>query len=320
MDDAMPTKTAALHALFRFLACTAIAALVLAATTPGATAQGIAAFVNGDPITNFDVEQRSKLIELSTRKAPPRKEVLDELIDEKLKLQLLKRFNIPDIDKDVENAFTNMARRMRASPKQFTEQLARSGLRTDTLKSRIRAELIWSQVVRGRYQASFQFNERDIMARLENRKTDDSVSATSYDYSLRPILFIVPRGSPAAVIDARRKEAEALRSRFTNCQEGLVLARGMRDVAVRTAVTRSSADLQPALRAILEKTEVGRLTAPEVTLQGIEVYALCGKKPSASEDLIGKREAREQLFKERFDARSKEYLKELRSQAMIEYR
>ena len=50
------------------------------------------ALVNGDPITNFDIEQRAKLIELSTHKPPPRTEVINELINEKLKIQLLRRY------------------------------------------------------------------------------------------------------------------------------------------------------------------------------------------------------------------------------------
>ncbi len=37
--------------------------------------------------------------------------MIEELINEKLKIQLLKRYTIPDIDKDVDNALTNMARR-----------------------------------------------------------------------------------------------------------------------------------------------------------------------------------------------------------------
>ena len=74
------------------------------------------------------------------RRAQPRKEVIDELINEKLKIQLLKRFNIDGIDKDVDNAYANMARRMRATPKQFTDNLEKSGVKTDTLKSRIQAD------------------------------------------------------------------------------------------------------------------------------------------------------------------------------------
>jgi peptidyl-prolyl cis-trans isomerase SurA len=321
MDDAMPRITAAraLYAIFRTAAIAALATLALAAAAPGALAQQIVVFVNGDPITNIDVEQRAKLIQLTTQRAPPRQAVLDELIEERLKLQLQRRYKIDDMEKDVDNAYANMARRMRTTPQQLTAQLAKSGLKPDTLKSRIRAEIIWNQVIRGRFQASLQISDHDIMARLDTRQSDAPL-ATGYDYTLRPILFIVPRGSPPATVAARQREAEALRGRFLSCEQGLALARGMRDVAVRRPVRRTSADLQPELRSVLEKTEVGRLTAPEVTMQGVEIYAVCDKKPASVDDMPGKREAREKIFKERFDARSQDFLKELRSQAMIEFR
>ena len=98
------------------------------------------------------------------------------------------------------------------------------------------------------------------------------------------------------------------------------MARGLRDVAVRNSTTRTSADLAPALREILEKTEVGKLTAPEVTAQGIEVYALCRKERASAENTPDKRKVREELVNQQFQANSKRFMKELRSQAMIEHR
>jgi peptidyl-prolyl cis-trans isomerase SurA len=298
-----------------------VCALAIAALTgaPLPVAAQVAALVNGDPITVFDVEQRTKLIQLTQPKVPTRQQVLDELIDEKLKIQLVKRYSIEGMDKDVDNAFANMARRMRMTPQQFTEVLARSGVLPGTLKSRIRAEITWSNVIRGRYQSSFQINDKEILAKLEAKNPDEK-ELVGYDYTLRPILFVVPRGSPPGRADARKREAEALRARFQNCAEGIVVARGLHEVAVRPVVVKSSAELPPALREVLEKTEIGKLTAPEVTAQGVEVHALCAKKPSAAENVPGRKEIRDELFSERFQDHSKRYLKELRNQAMIEYR
>jgi peptidyl-prolyl cis-trans isomerase SurA len=292
----------------------ALAAVLLAGGTGGASAQAVAVLVNGEPITNFDVDQRSRLTQVSMNRNPSRKETLEELIDEKLKTQLLRKFTIPDIDNDVDNSFNNMARRAGMSGKQFEEQLSRAGVGIGTLKARIKSDIVWNQVIRGRFQSSFQFSDRDIRAQLG---TGD---ATGYDYTLRPIVFVVPRGADASLREARRREAEALRSRFEGCEAGVRLARGMREVAVRAPVVRSSADLSPQLRDVLEKTEIGKLSAPEATSQGIEVYALCGKKPSTIDNAPGRREAREKLAAEQFKQKASAFIKELRSQAMIEYR
>ena len=285
--------------------------------TARADAQTVVVVVNGDPVTNYDIEQRSKLSQLGNHKVPPRQEVIEELINEKLKIQLLKRYNIDGIDKDVDSAFANMARRMRSTPKDFADSLAKQGVMTETLKSRMKADLIWTQIIRGRFQSSFQFSDNDIATRLQT-KNPDNANAVGYDYTLRPILFVVPRGSPPAAFEARAKEAEALRAKFQGCEEGIVLARGIRYVAVRQQVVKGAAELPPALRDILAKTELGRLTAPETTQQGVEVYALCGKRES--DNAPAKKEVRDEMVNEAFAVQSKKFLKELRDQAMIEYR
>ena len=300
----------------RLMMGAALAIAALTVMTPSAGAQTVV-IVNGDPVTQFDVDQRTKLIQISTQKTPTRNEVIEELINEKLKIQLLKRFMIDGIDKDVDTAYVNMARRMRATPKDFTDNLEKKGLKTETLKSRIKADLIWGQIIRGRYQSSFQFSDKDVAARLATKNRDDA-NVVGYDYTLRPILFVVPRGSPPAAFEARAKEAEALRARFQNCEEGIALARGIRFVAVRAQVVKGSAELPTALRDVLTKTELGRLTAPETTQQGVEVYALCGKRQS--ENAPAKKEVRDEMYTEVFEAHSKKFLKELRDQAMIEYR
>jgi peptidyl-prolyl cis-trans isomerase SurA len=303
-------------ALRRLLFGAVIAIVAALAMTGRADAQAVV-IVNGDPITAFDIEQRAKLIQLSTHQNKPRNEVVEELINEKIKIQLLKRFSIDGIDKDVDNAYANMARRMRATPKQFSDNLEKSGVKTETLKSRIKADLIWGQMIRGRYQSAFQFSDQEVNARLKAKHPEDE-NVVGYDYTLRPILFVVPRGSPPAAFEARAKEAEALRAQFQGCDTGIALARGTRYVAVRQQVVKSSAELPPQLRDVLAKTEIGRLTAPEATPQGIEVYALCSKRQS--ENPPAKKEIRDQMFNEAFEVVSKKYLKELRDQAMIEYR
>jgi len=302
----------------RCVMAAAVASLVWAAAGTDATAQQVLMVVNGDPITTFDVEQRTRFIQLATHKTPTRQEVIDELIDERIKLQLPKRFDFSasSLDTDVDNAFNNMARRVHQTPKEFIAQLAKAGVQPGTLKSRIKAEMIWTQVIRGKFQSSFQFNDNEVLKELETRHEDEK-NGSGFDYTLRPILFIVRRGSPQAMIESRRREAEALRVRFQNCEDGIPLARILREIVVRDQVTRSSADLPPALREILDKTEVGHLTQPELTSQGIELFALCSKKQSNADNTPGKRAAREELYSKQFQAKSKQYLKELRSQAYI---
>jgi peptidyl-prolyl cis-trans isomerase SurA len=296
------------------------AAAAFAALPRPAAAQNVAVVVNGDPITTYDIEQRGRFNQLITHKPPVRQEVIDELISERLKLQVGKRYKLEIGDSEVDQAYAEMGKRMRMSPQQLTASLAQGGVDAATLKARIKADIAWQQIVRGKFQSSFQFREKDILAAAESRKKDDkdpAADTTGYEYALRPILFIVPKGSNEATIEARKKEAEALRTRFQNCELGLPFARNLRDVAVRDEIKKTSADLAPALRDILDAAGVGHLTNPETTAAGIELFAVCAKKETKV-DAPGMREVRQEMFAEQFQTRSKRFLDELRRGAMIE--
>jgi peptidyl-prolyl cis-trans isomerase SurA len=136
---------------------------------------------------------------------------------------------------------------------------------------------------------------------------------------MRPVVLIVPKGSPPALFEARRKEAEALRNRVQTCAEASALFKAMQNATIRTVVTKTSADLPQVLRDVLDKTPIGHLTAPEQTRQGIEMVALCGRKPTTV-DTPKKREIRDKMYVEKYEAKSKAYLQDVRKAAMIEYR
>lgn len=320
MNTFRASRLAALRCL---VACVGLAA-VAAGFPPPATAQSVVVMVNGDPITSYDIDQRAKFTQLVSHKAPTRQEVIEELINEKLKIQVGRRYKLEITDGDVDSSYADIAKRMSLSPQQLTQTLEKGGVDAGTLKSRIRADMAWQQIVRGKFQSSFQFREKDVLAALETRKKDDKDKdkdtgdkVTAEEYTLRPILFIVPKGAPQARLDARKAEAEALRNRFEGCESGLPFARALKDVAVREQIVRSSADLAPSLREILERTGVGRLTSPETTPNGIEVFAICARR-EVKTDAPALRQVRQELMNEQFQAKSKRFLEELRRQALIE--
>jgi peptidyl-prolyl cis-trans isomerase SurA len=296
--------------------CAAALLLMLCATP--SHAQTVAVIVNGDPITNYDIEQRSKLNFLSTHKPQVRKQVIDELIDEKVKIREGKKYGIDPSSSDIDGLYSGMSSRMHITPDQLTKSLASSGIRPETLKERMRAEMVWSSLIRGRFKESLQVGEKEVAAAAKS-ETPDKPDTDSFEYKMQPIVLIVERGSPPAATEARRKEAEALRNRVQTCDEANVLFKSMQNAAIREAVTKTSADLPAALREVLDKTPIGHLTAPEVTKQGVEMVALCDKKPTTV-DTPKKKEIRDKMFVDKYEAKSKAYLQEVRKAAMIEYR
>jgi peptidyl-prolyl cis-trans isomerase SurA len=307
-----PTAT---RARLRFV-LGAAAAIGFAVMSQAPAQAQIVLYVTGQPITAYDIEQRSRLTALSTGKPRSRQETIDDLIDDKLKILAAKRFNFEMSDTEVDNAFASLARNAGASTDQFAKMLESRGVNPNTLKARLKADLTWNQIVRGRFNQQLTPSEKDIFE--AELKSNDQKEA-GVEYTLHPITFVVPRGSPANVVEARKREADALRQRFQSCDTGLPFARALREVVVRSPVRRNSADLSPALREILSKVEVGKVTPPEVTGGGVEVFALCEKRETNS-DSPTKRKVRDEIFQQRFQKQADRYLKELRAGAMIEYK
>jgi peptidyl-prolyl cis-trans isomerase SurA len=292
--------------------------LLLAAgcIAPSLAQAQVVVVANGSPITAYDIEQRTKLTISSAHKTPTRQEVIQDLIDDRIKIDKAKSYGLVVSDDEINQAFNGMASRQHIPMPAFIQFLTRAGIFPDTVKARIRAELTWTQLVRGKFNTTLQVGESDVAVAMRARNEADTVG---YIYTLYPVIMVVPSGSPPPVIEAKRREADNLRSRFINCKEGLEMARGLRDVAVREAVTRSSADVNEQLRDLLGSLPIGRLTTPEATAQGLQMFAVCDKKASKTESPV-QREVKDKIFQRRFEREANRYLEELRKSAMIEYK
>ncbi len=189
------------HRLSPLILGCAVALVLLGCASP-LRAQTVAVMVNGEPITNYDIEQRSKLNFLTTHKPADRQEVIDELIDEKVKIKEAKKFGVDPTASDIDQSYAGMSSRMRMTPEQLTKSLESQGIRPETLKSRIKADMVWGSLVRGRYKESLQVGEKDVAAAVQVSSGDEKQQTEAFEYKMQPIVLIVPRGSAPAAVEA----------------------------------------------------------------------------------------------------------------------
>lgn len=300
------------------LAAASVAGLLLIGPISPVHAQTVAVMVNGEPITDYDIEQRSKLNFLTTHQQASRQDIISELIDEKVKIREAKKFGVDPSSSDIDQSFASMGSRMRLTADQLAKTLENQGIRPETLRSRIKADMVWGSLVRGRYKERLQVGEKDVAAAV---KADggDSDQTAAFEYKMQPVVLLVPQGSAPTTVQARQKEAEALRARVQSCDEANTYFKTMQNAAIREAVVKTSADIPQVLRKLLDDTPIGHLTPPEITKQGVEMVALCARKPTTV-DTPKKREIRDKMFAQKYETTSKSYLQEIRKAAMIEYR
>jgi peptidyl-prolyl cis-trans isomerase SurA len=302
-----------------FASCVAFWACGMMMLPQQAAAQTVAVMVNGEPITDLDIEQRSKLDFISTHKQPSREEVINELIDEKVKIREAKKFGVDPTGSDVDQAYQQVSQRMHVTQDQLTASLEKQGIRPDTLKQKLKTDMVWGSLVRGRYKEKLQVGERDVAEAVKAEGGDDSQQGDAFEYRMQPVVLIVPRGSAQTALELRQKDAETLRARIETCEQANQYFKTMPNAAIRETVIRTSADIPAPLRKVLDDTPIGHLTPPEVTKDGISMVALCSRKPTTI-DTPKRKEMRDKMYNQKYEATSKNYLAEIRKAAMIEWR
>lgn len=312
-----------LNFVARGLAGSLLAAVVLAtpATVPAAQAQSsIKIVVDDTAITSMDISSRARLLQLAQKMSAgaAQKAATEELIDDALKMKEAKRRGITIADAQVDSALADIAKRSKLTPAQFAQALGQAGVNVRTFKDRIRAQMAWGRIVRSRVQAAVREEQNDLIAQMRRQeKSADDITAE--DFVLQRIVFTLPANRSTVDVDRRRREAEALRSRFQSCETGIPLAKEIREVAVLNVGRRLASEVPPQLQDQVKETAEGRLTKPSVTDQGVEMYAVCQRITVRGESAVAASMDAEAMNAQAQEVSDK-LIKELREKASIVYR
>lgn len=124
-------------------------------TPPASQATRIVAVVNGDVVSNDDVDNRARLFALSTG-LPRTGDVIDrlkhqitrQLIDERLRMQEVQRRHVVVPDKAIADAIHDIETRNNLPSGALRQKLIADGVSYRTLIDQLRTELGWMQVLR----------------------------------------------------------------------------------------------------------------------------------------------------------------------------
>ena len=290
------------------------------AAGPAAAQSSIRVLVNDEPITSLDIQQRAKMMSVFTRGKQGEKDAIDQLIDERLMLQEAKRRNITVEDSEVYDELTNRAKAAKLNGEQFIQALRGAGVNPQTFKDFLRANLAWTRIVRSRFRATVKLTDLDVAAAVTGKEAKPNAEKqTAMEYRLQPILFVLPSGATGAIEAKKRGEANAFRAAFRGCDHSLEQVAGSPGIVVKEQVRREEGSLPGLVKEALAKAEVGSTTEPERVPEGLQILGVCAKNAIAgqTEDTVA---ARQEITSERTQLLARRYLRDLRSDAVIEYR
>ena len=293
--------------------------LLPAAIMPAMGQSAVRVLVNDDPITTQDIKSRTQMLRVCSRGAQGEKEAIEQLIDETLMLQEAERLRVVVSDAEVEQELADRAKRAGTTPDVFTQAMRQAGVDPQTFRRFLRANKAWSQIVRSRYRATVQVSEQDIAAALASREVKPEEQAAAYEYMLQQILFVVPGKAGAGVDAQQRNAATAFLGNFKGCDQSLQQAGGVPGVVVKPTVRREENQIPAALKERLTAMTVGEIAGPERVEDGYQLVAVCAKKEIPGQTVAAE-EVRSELSSEKGELLARRYLRDLRSDAVIDYR
>lgn len=245
-----------------------------------------------------------------------REKALDEIIDEKLKVQEGKRLTIVVTPADVDKAFKEMAERNKSTVEKFTEQLKSQGINPETMKARTRAAMVWRDVIRRKYGHQISITDREIDRFVQQSPSEGSAKV---EMQLHRITLAVPGKIDQAALARRLGEAERLRGRFGGCRTTQDLIKNVPDSKFESLAGDAASAVGEPTRSLLLNAKDGEMVPPTLASTGVELYAVCGRKTVKADDET-RLKAQQELTMREFDVLSRRHLRDLRTDALIEHR
>jgi peptidyl-prolyl cis-trans isomerase SurA len=132
------------------------------------------AIVNGDVITQTDIEQRLALLAIANGgQIPPEErqrlseQVLRNLIDETLEIQAAKTEKIDIRKSDIDKTVQRVAGNVKRTPDQLASFLDSSGSSIKTLRRQIEGEIAWQRLQRAKIESGVSVGDDEVKAVLD---------------------------------------------------------------------------------------------------------------------------------------------------------
>lgn len=132
------------------------------------------AIVNGEVITQTDVDQRLALLAIANEGRLPadqidqlRQQVLRNLIDETLQIQAAKTAEIKVTDKDIDRTFGRVAEGVKMNSDQLSAYLKKNGSSVRSLRRQIEGETAWRRLQQAKIESTISVGDEEVKAVLD---------------------------------------------------------------------------------------------------------------------------------------------------------
>jgi peptidyl-prolyl cis-trans isomerase SurA len=172
------------------------------------------AIVNGDVITQTDVEQRFALLvianggQVQAEEAQRlREQVLRNLIDESLQIQAAKAEKIEVKQTDIDKTIQRVAANIKQTPQQLTAYLEANGSNIKSMRRQIEGEIAWQRLQRAKIESGVSVGDDEVKAVLDKM----TASKGTEEYKVGEIFLSATPSTETQTLDNANKILAQLR-------------------------------------------------------------------------------------------------------------
>jgi peptidyl-prolyl cis-trans isomerase SurA len=213
----------------RIILVIAFAWATVFASLPVLAQEAVIAIVNDHPITNFDIDQRIKLMGLLGANDPARlarKVVLNNLIDDYVKIDEAKLLKIDPTEKDLEERLDNIAKALKTDRAGLADKLTSLGVSKTAVVEYSAAQMSFSRLLLVKYHTKLEVKPDDVDKKLAEIKTELQSRAAQMEkdprrqpvkvLELQEINFPVD-GTDPGLLQSRAVEAAQVAQKMKTC-------------------------------------------------------------------------------------------------------
>ena len=247
-----------------------------------------------------------------------RQTAIEEIIEEKLKLQEAKKVGVEIKDDEVNRIIKGIADRNQQSEAQFAAGLKSAGVDIATMRARFKASFAWRDAVRKNFGAQIQIIEPDIERFIATQASGKRQGDTQ-ELEVQRIVFALPGKLDQGAMARALADADALRQKFGGCKSMEALTKTQTGARFEAAKFVKPSSIGEPSRSMLIGAKDGELLPPQTAADGVELMVVCSRR-TLKIDEKQREEATQQLQSKQFEELANQRLRELRREANIERR
>lgn len=235
------------------------------------------AIVNGDVITQTDIDHRVALLVISqggeidpSELERVRQQVLRNLIDETLQIQAARAEEIEIKQSDVDRTIERVATNLKQTPQQLSEFLSANGSSIRTMRRQIQGEIAWQRLLRAKVESGVSVGDDEVNAVLAKMTS----SKGSAEYRVGEIFLSSNPATEAQTLENANRILEQLRNGASFAGYARQFSEASTAAVGGDLGWVRPEQLPPALAAAVQQLQPGMVSSPIPLPGGVSIIAL----------------------------------------------